>query len=326
MYILVCVALCMLARGSRVMNMGELVGPFGNLETRCGRISPPQPRCHIGRVQLRLSPHKAGMRVFWPKSGLKRVSGDVVGWRLRDTLCVVAIVEKWTEDLVQLDHPGTRRHPGGESSAESRKRPLSVIGQAEASSSTLKAEDDMDEPAVPRFWVDDRYLPIGFRYVGSCPWPRGRITQPYSSAAEVVLFDPPDPRRLRFFTLRTARPDDRASSPRQPLQSEMAKQDRYTFHRGAGELDQVIDCVSRALSVPWYGSYRAAQPRSRAASTPGEVYGHQFSVEVNAGLDYVDAQVALRDGYAAAATSGHRSPAAPLCLFVHGFRIYAREE
>ena len=166
MYILVCIALCMLARGSRVMNIGELVGPFGNLETRCGRISPPRTRCHIGRVQLRLSPHKAGMRVFWPKSGLKRVSGDVVGWRLRDTLCVVAIVEKWTEDLVQLEHPGTRRHTGGESSAEPRKRPLSVLGQAEASSFTPRIAAEVNKAAVPRFWVDDRYLPIEFRYVG----------------------------------------------------------------------------------------------------------------------------------------------------------------
>jgi hypothetical protein len=33
--------------------------------------------------------------VFWPRNGLTRSEGAVVGWRTSDVVCVVAIVESW---------------------------------------------------------------------------------------------------------------------------------------------------------------------------------------------------------------------------------------
>lgn len=40
------------------------------------------------------------MRVFWPKAGLTKDEGVVVGWRVEDTLCVVGIVEEWVSSQV----------------------------------------------------------------------------------------------------------------------------------------------------------------------------------------------------------------------------------
>lgn len=33
------------------------------------------------------------IKVFWPITGVDMSEGKVVGWRLRDTLCVVGIVQ-----------------------------------------------------------------------------------------------------------------------------------------------------------------------------------------------------------------------------------------
>lgn len=34
-------------------------------------------------------------RVFWPMTGVDASAGRVIGWRSRDTLCVVGIVQDW---------------------------------------------------------------------------------------------------------------------------------------------------------------------------------------------------------------------------------------
>lgn len=38
-------------------------------------------------------------RVYWPKSGLSRTEGIVVGWRIDDTIVVVGIVEQWVSRI-----------------------------------------------------------------------------------------------------------------------------------------------------------------------------------------------------------------------------------
>jgi hypothetical protein len=38
-------------------------------------------------------------RIYWPKSGLTREKGMVVGWTVEDTMVVVGIVEEWVSEF-----------------------------------------------------------------------------------------------------------------------------------------------------------------------------------------------------------------------------------
>lgn len=60
-----------------------------------------QPARHVHLInpssnyQTSNSMGEQSFKVFWPITGVDISEGRVVGWRLRDTLCVVGIVQDW---------------------------------------------------------------------------------------------------------------------------------------------------------------------------------------------------------------------------------------
>nr|XP_019011975.1 uncharacterized protein I206_02812 [Kwoniella pini CBS 10737]OCF50756.1 hypothetical protein I206_02812 [Kwoniella pini CBS 10737] len=103
------------------------------------------------------------MRIFWPKTGIDKSQGLVVGWELQDTLCVVTIVDKWSF-----------RH---ETSGTVPK--LQVLGSVDSRHRVDITSISADTKL--KFWLNKDQIPI-------------LCSEPIS----LIIYTPPDPSRLRF--------------------------------------------------------------------------------------------------------------------------------
>lgn len=108
---------------------------------------------------------KQSIKVFWPITGVDMSEGRVVGWRLRDTLCVVGIVQDWLWDKILAEMVEEEYLVGLES-----------IGRA-----GLDATKNTDANGKQyTFWVNKERIPL------SC-----------SNPIILVLYKPPDSSRLQ---------------------------------------------------------------------------------------------------------------------------------
>ncbi|KAL0242128.1 hypothetical protein I308_105757 [Cryptococcus tetragattii IND107] len=107
-------------------------------------------------------------RVFWPMTGVDTSAGRVIGWRSKDTLCVVGIVQDWLWDKART-----------EMSEEEDLVGLETVGRAEIDAT--KSMDVNDKQFT--FWVNKERIPH------SC-----------SNPAVLVLYKPPDSSRLQYLT------------------------------------------------------------------------------------------------------------------------------
>ncbi|XAO26769.1 hypothetical protein I312_105610 [Cryptococcus bacillisporus CA1280] len=108
------------------------------------------------------------IRVFWPMTGVDTSAGRVIGWRSRDTLCVVGIVQDWLWDKARTAM-----------SEEEDLVGLGTVGRAEMDAT--KSTDVNDKQFT--FWVNKERIPH------SC-----------SKPAVLVLYKPPDSSRLQYLT------------------------------------------------------------------------------------------------------------------------------
>ncbi|UOH84845.1 hypothetical protein LQV05_001660 [Cryptococcus neoformans] len=106
------------------------------------------------------------IKVFWPITGVDISEGRVIGWKLRDTLCVVGIVQDWLWDKILA-----------EMAEEGYLVGLESIGRA-----GLDETKNTDANGKQyTFWVNKERIPL------SC-----------SNPAILVLYKPPDSSRLQY--------------------------------------------------------------------------------------------------------------------------------
>ncbi|WVQ78884.1 hypothetical protein IAT38_000975 [Cryptococcus sp. DSM 104549] len=154
------------------------------------------------------------MRVFWPSAGISRRSGSVVGWRLEDTLCVAGIVESWMAGRV------------ADIEAADGLPPLEKLGKARSSD---EAGGGAGAGQVV-FWL-----------------PKDRRPNACSIPIDLVLYDPPDPGRLRFLALSPRRLSDKAGH------EQMAIEDGYGIahtHRDRGDsMPRILHLINHVKGV-----------------------------------------------------------------------------
>ncbi|OWT35619.1 phosphatidylinositol glycan, class Q, partial [Cryptococcus neoformans Bt1] len=131
-----------------------------------------QPARHVHLInpfsnyQTSNSMGEQSIKVFWPITGVDISEGRVVGWRLRDTLCVVGIVQDWLWDKILAEMAEEEYLVGLES-----------IGRA-----GLDETKNTDANGKQyTFWVNKERIPL------SC-----------SNPIILVLYKPPDPSRLQY--------------------------------------------------------------------------------------------------------------------------------
>ncbi|KAK6907454.1 hypothetical protein I203_101448 [Kwoniella mangroviensis CBS 8507] len=149
------------------------------------------------------------MRVFWPSSGIQRNQGVVVGWRIKDTLCVVDIADSRNDDLagsLKSIIPTTCDYR------------LISLGQAQPAEST-----QTHSSATIMFWLSKDEIPI------LC-----------SESVQLILYTPPDSTRLRFL---------RTSTPFRGFRNQaMAVQDEYGIGQKSSvkteEINEIISLIN----------------------------------------------------------------------------------
>ncbi|WWC96860.1 hypothetical protein V866_003735 [Kwoniella sp. B9012] len=146
------------------------------------------------------------MRVFWPNSGIQRSEGLVVGWRIKDTLCVVDIVNSWINDYQSLSKTTLATGIGC---------PLSLLGHARPAQST---KTGLGEGIT--FWLNKGKIPISS-----------------SEPIQVVVYLPPDSTRLRFLRTSTPFKGDKNQA--------MAGQDGYGVSQTSStEIEDINEIIS----------------------------------------------------------------------------------
>ncbi|TYJ51496.1 hypothetical protein B9479_007926 [Cryptococcus floricola] len=111
------------------------------------------------------SPDSA-LKVFWPTSGLTRGQGDLVGWRIGDDVCVVAVVDSWE-----------RQEPNNDDKAWPGLHDLEVLGTAESRSNKVS---DVQERLT--LYLDGDKKPISSL-----------------QSVSLILYDVPNISSLRYF-------------------------------------------------------------------------------------------------------------------------------
>ncbi|RSH94809.1 phosphatidylinositol N-acetylglucosaminyltransferase subunit gpi1 [Saitozyma podzolica] len=166
--------------------------------------------------------------VFWPRTGLTRSEGAVVGWRTSDVVCVVAIVESWMEEHQKAARLVTRRDLVAD---------LEPLGRA----ALCGGDEDVDKDGADYLLDSCRRIPV------SCRLP-----------VEVILYDPPDPGRLRFLTTGSAL-DKLQQGEAETAKGHLARQDEYGIgekarceSRGSGDgwaLEEVLPLINAAKQL-----------------------------------------------------------------------------
>ncbi|AAW44966.2 GPI anchor biosynthesis-related protein, putative [Cryptococcus deneoformans JEC21] len=150
------------------------------------------------------------IRVFWPITGVDMSEGKVVGWRLRDTLCVVGIVQDrlWNKVLAQI---GEEEDLVG----------LESIGRAvlDATKNT-----DVNEKQYI-FWVNKERIPL------SCSVP-----------TILILYKPLDSSRLQYLTPSSSSPDLHVSG-------QDRHDPRYQLTIGDDQLSAIVDLINKTRHV-----------------------------------------------------------------------------
>ncbi|ORY29757.1 N-acetylglucosaminyl transferase component-domain-containing protein [Naematelia encephala] len=179
------------------------------------------------------------MRVFWPSTGLTRSTGHVVGWRLEDTICVATIVDDWMSDRSISD---------GSVSYGQQLEPEIICRAVNHSHLDSLARDEL------AFCLDSNSLPI------ACT----------SGQIEIILYDPPDPARLRFLSIGPT-----SQTPSLRGSAEMAKQDSYTVYSTsqAAHMRDIIPLLNQVKDIQRRTHVTGAvrQKNSHATSNFSEV-------------------------------------------------------
>jgi hypothetical protein len=163
--------------------------------------------------------------VFWPKAGIRRSQGLVLGLRLDNVVVVVAIVEKWvstkwTWKLMLDGRPG---------SSVSRPDYCRI-----SKDDSRLSNDESGTRGSPRERYPSENV-VGYQA-------RHKAKLNTSQSAQIILFDPPDPRRLRYLT--TGHPENGNAN------STLAAQDGYGLgsrRESAAGLDSVLPLVGLHL-------------------------------------------------------------------------------
>ncbi|KIR51787.1 phosphatidylinositol glycan, class Q [Cryptococcus gattii Ru294] len=148
-------------------------------------------------------------RVFWPMTGVDASAGRVIGWRSRDTLCVVGIVQDWLWDKARVAMRGEEDLVG-----------LETVGRAEMDAT--KSTDVNDKQLT--FWVNKERIPH------SC-----------SKPAVLVLYKPPDSSRLQYLTS--------SPSPDLNLPALDGHDPRFQLTIENDQLSYLIDLINKARHV-----------------------------------------------------------------------------
>ncbi|OCF44126.1 hypothetical protein I317_02080 [Kwoniella heveanensis CBS 569] len=176
------------------------------------------------------------MKVFWPTRGIELTHGDVVGWKIDDTLCVVGIVQDWLA-----------------SDGDDELRGLERVGTATTISDTSSGPSSTS--VNPVLWLDEKQ----------------HIPRASSQPIQVILYTPPDTKRLRFLQLSPDRMDSRAHQRQENQKglkaqygaSGMETQDGYgssarmVRKRKLDTIDKVIELINRTSAAQRTISARA---------------------------------------------------------------------
>ena len=172
------------------------------------------------------------MKVFWPTKGLQAQAGQLVGWAIGDTIVVVGVVgevsvESW---LVCASQPQASLSTELRRSDDERSTTtLDVVGRARIATESLIEEGGAPDLTI---WLDAAGSPVSSRCGLLCRIPSEQAHP--SRPIELILFSPPDPTRLRFFSSK------RQSRPAGlPSRKGLDVQDGYASCRGSEPVDEM---------------------------------------------------------------------------------------
>ncbi|KAK1927659.1 N-acetylglucosaminyl transferase component-domain-containing protein [Papiliotrema laurentii] len=167
------------------------------------------------------------MRVYWPTSGVPLHNGQMVGWRLGRSIIVVSIVEDRSPvPQVNVDRGGNIQ--------------LEYLGNALFFDS-VAAEEPGEGLDTLRVWLDKAGLPVATN----------------DKSTQLILYDPPDPCRLRFLRLTSQSPLVYPDAHAQTL----ARQDMYSAVQRPRKEEDITKVI------PLLNAVRAAQVTLRSAGS-----------------------------------------------------------
>ncbi|WVR03731.1 hypothetical protein IAU60_000726 [Kwoniella sp. DSM 27419] len=194
------------------------------------------------------------MRVFWPTSGIDRDRGDVVGWTTKDTVCVLGIVDSWVLEQNQVIPDPAQN--------ENEIHQVTKVGKAYPATEGIKPGSSSNGPV---YWLNGTRLPIAS-----------------STPVRVILYAPPDERRLRFLRL--------GNEPRGGVvEAGTRSQDSYSSFVTSAEPDSirpVLSLLNRSRKA------QVAVGQGDSTSSPASLRRYRTSEEAKAdtGTDQEEAK------------------------------------